>query len=75
MSRVTPGTERGSEFAAGELVKVLEDDRHNAIYWYQTPGVFRRMEGVQVFLDPKRRTHAETGGEVQMGLAPVPKPR
>lgn len=58
----------------GELVAVLEDDQRNRIFWYQNPGVFRKLEGVQVFLDPRFRTRCVVGPEAALGLAKVPPP-
>jgi len=57
----------GPEMGRAELVAVFEDDRRRPIYWFQNSGVVRRLEGVQVFLDPVRRTHCATGPEITGG--------
>lgn len=57
----------------GDLVAVLQDDRHKRIYWFQASGVVRKVEGVQVFLDPRRRTMVTVGGrELAAGPHKVP---
>lgn len=58
--------------AKGQLVGVLEDNKRNHIHWYQASGMYRQLEGAQVFLDPKRRTWAVTEGDKVLGMA---KPR
>ncbi|HCW50724.1 MAG TPA: hypothetical protein DGR79_01455 [Clostridiales bacterium] len=47
----------------GELVRVLEDDLRNPLYWFQPSGTRRVSVGAQVFLDRRRRTRAVTEGD------------
>ncbi len=74
MDRQGRSAGRGPDPTDGELVKVLQGDRDIPIYWYQAPGICRRSEGAQVFLDPRFRTHCVTGPEAIAGffrVAPV----
>jgi hypothetical protein len=47
----------------GELVRVLEDDLRNPLYWFQPSGIRRVSFGARVFLDRRRRTRAVTEGD------------